>query len=84
MLVHLIQEVEIARRMHCHWMNWVERYLHFIKKQVQNRAKVEGSIAKGYLALESMFYSSIILGTIYPHYQRGWVDPNDLDDGLLE
>jgi Domain of unknown function (DUF4218) len=64
LLVHLVDEVGIAGPVHCQWMYWLERYMAVLKGYVRNRARVEGSMASGYLAAESMFYYGNILATI--------------------
>lgn len=51
-----------------------------LKSHVRNTRWVEGSIAEGHLAQESMFYCSNIISTIDPNAPRGWVE----DDGEKE
>ena len=80
LLIHLVREISIAGPVHARWMYWVERYMHFIKKQVRNKAQVEGSIGEGYLASESMFYCSNILATIDPSCPRVWENNKDMDE----
>lgn len=77
LLVHIVDEVAIAGPVHCRWMYWLERYMSVLKSYVQNCARVEGSIATGYLAAESMFYCNNILSTIDPNCPRGWKEEDD-------
>lgn len=80
LLVHLVREVSIAGPVHCRWMYWVERYMGYLKSLVRTRARVEGSIAERYLAAESMFYCSSILGTVDPDCPRGFLEEVDMVD----
>lgn len=74
LMVHLVQEIAIAGPVHARWMYWVERYMGVLKRHVQNRARVEGSIAEGHLASESMFYCTNIISTIDPKAPRAWLE----------
>jgi Domain of unknown function (DUF4218)/Transposase family tnp2 len=83
LLVHLVREVGIAGPVHCRWMYWLERYMAVLKAYVRNRARVEGSIATGYLAAESMFYCSNILATFDPTCPRTWVEEREEEEDRL-
>jgi Domain of unknown function (DUF4218) len=54
-----------------------------LKGYVCNRARVEGSMATGYLAAESMFYCSNILATIDRTSPRTWVEEKEEEEDRL-
>jgi hypothetical protein len=83
LLIHLVREVALAGPVHCRWMYWVEREMGTLKSYVRNYRWVEGSIAEGHLAAESMFYCSNIISTIDPNAQRAWMEDNDTKDHRL-
>ncbi len=80
LLLHLVREVAIAGPVHCRWMYWLERNMMVLKSYVRNKARVEGSIAEGYLAYESMVYSANILSTIDPGCPRAWLTEADREE----
>ena len=48
LLVHLVKEISILGPVFLHNMFTFERFMRVLKKYVHNRARSEGSIAKGY------------------------------------
>ena len=48
LLVHLVKVISILGPMFLHNMFPIERFMGVLKKYVHNRARPEGSIAKGY------------------------------------
>ena len=48
LLVHLVKEISILGHVFLHNMFPFERFMGVLKKYVHNRARPEGSIAKGY------------------------------------
>ena len=48
LLVHLVKEITILDHVFLHNMFPFERFIGILKKYVHNRARPEGSIAKGY------------------------------------
>ena len=83
LLVHLVDEVAIAGPVHCRWMYWLERYMAVLKGYIRNRARVEGSMARGNLAEESMFYCSNILATIDPSCPCVWREEREVEKDRL-
>ncbi|KAJ8761275.1 hypothetical protein K2173_001331 [Erythroxylum novogranatense] len=51
--VHLAHEEKLAGPVQYRWMYPFERYLHHLKKNVKNKARVEGSICNAYLVEEA-------------------------------
>jgi hypothetical protein len=47
LLIHLTDEVELARVLSCHWMFFLDRYMKTLKGFVRKREKLEGSMAEG-------------------------------------
>ena len=56
--VHLPREAILGGPVHSRWTYPVERYLGHLKKNVRNKARLEGSIAEGYIVQEAMTFSS--------------------------
>ena len=49
LLVHLVEEVEIAGTVHSRWMFFLERFMKNLKGFVWQRAQLEGSMAEGWM-----------------------------------
>ncbi|KAL3678076.1 hypothetical protein R1sor_021032 [Riccia sorocarpa] len=47
-------------------MYFVERYMRVLKEFIRQNARMEGSIAEGYLVMEDMFYGSEFLNRLDP------------------
>ena len=58
LLIHLLDEVELARVVSCRWMLFLERYVKKLKGFVQQMEKSEGSTVEGYMVYESLYYAS--------------------------
>lgn len=58
LLVHLVDEVEIAGTVHARWMFFLERFMKTLKGFVRQRARPEGSMAEGWLVQESCVFIS--------------------------
>ena len=58
LLIHLVDEVELAEVVSYHWMFFLERYMKKLKGFVRKREKIEGSMAEGYISYESFCYAS--------------------------
>ncbi|MCO5604928.1 hypothetical protein L7F22_059103 [Adiantum nelumboides] len=58
LLVHLVDEVEIAGTVHARWMFFLERFMKTLKGFVRQRARHEGSMAEGWLVQESCVFVS--------------------------
>lgn len=56
LLVHVVDEVEMAGTVHCRWMFFLERFMKTLKGFVRQRARPEGSMAEGWLVQESLVY----------------------------
>ena len=48
-LVHVVDEVAIARIIHTRWMFYLERFMETLKAFVQQKARPKGSMAEGWL-----------------------------------
>ena len=49
LLVHLVDEVEIAGIVHARWMFFLERFMKTLKGFVRQGAQPEGSMAEGWM-----------------------------------
>ncbi len=84
LLVHLVDEIAIVGPVHCRWMYWLERYMAVLKGYVRNHARVEGSMAAGHLAAESVFYcTNKTLATIVPSCPHVWMEEREEEEDRL-
>ena len=58
LLIHLVDEVELAGVVSCCWMFFLEMYMKKLKVFFRKREKPEGSMAEGYISYESFYYAS--------------------------
>ncbi|MCO5586668.1 hypothetical protein L7F22_040610 [Adiantum nelumboides] len=58
LLVHLVDEVEIASTVHARWMFFLERFMKTLKGFVRQRARSEGSMAEGWIVQDSCVFIS--------------------------
>ncbi|MCO5563696.1 hypothetical protein L7F22_017343 [Adiantum nelumboides] len=58
LLVHLVDEVEIAGTVHARWMFFLERFMKTLKGFVRQRARSEGSMAEVWMVQESCVFIS--------------------------
>ncbi|XP_073117096.1 uncharacterized protein [Elaeis guineensis] len=77
--IHLASEAKIGGPVQYRWMYPVERYLRTLKSYVRNKARPEGSIARGYLANECLTFCSRYLNSVETKFNR--VPRND--DGAI-
>ena len=56
LLVHLPNEVRLCGLVSSSWMYFVECYMGELKILVRQRARLEGSMAQGYIVAETMHY----------------------------
>lgn len=71
-LIHLIEEIELAGVVSTRWMFWVERYMGVLKGFVHQRARPEGSMAEGWLHHECMYYLSKYLQRLDDEAPCAW------------
>lgn len=58
LLVHLVDEVQLAGTVHARWMFFLERFMKTLKGFVRQKARPEGSMAEGWLVQESCVFIS--------------------------
>ncbi|MCO5581723.1 hypothetical protein L7F22_035612 [Adiantum nelumboides] len=56
LLIHLVDEIELAGVVSARWMFWVERFMGVLKGYVRQKARLEGSMAEGWMLEECMYY----------------------------
>lgn len=71
-LIHLVEEIELAGVVSTRWMFWVERYMGVLKGFVRQRARPEGSMAEGWLLHECMYYLAEYLQRVDDEAPRAW------------
>jgi hypothetical protein len=54
LLIHLVEELELCGLVHTRWMYLIECYLKTLKGFVRSRARLEGSMEKGYALEEAL------------------------------
>ena len=62
--IHLADEALLGGAIQFRWMYPIERYLLTLKQYVRNRARPEGTIAKGYLKEECMNFCAQYLNDV--------------------
>ena len=72
LLIHLVDEIELAGVVSTRWMFWVERFMCVLKKFVRQRARPEGSMAEGWLYKECMYYLSEYLQSSHEDAPLSW------------
>ena len=73
--IHLPLEAKLGGPVGYRWMYPIERFLGKLKKYVRNKARLEGSIAEGYLVNEALTFCSMYLCGIETRFNR--VERND-------
>nr|KAJ0184983.1 hypothetical protein LSAT_V11C900499390 [Lactuca sativa] len=68
--VHILYEAKIAGPIQYRWMYPFARYLNQLKKDVKNKARVEGSIVNAYLLREASIFCSHYFETRVPTRNR--------------
>ena len=55
-IFHIVEDIELAGPVSMRWMYFVERCLKVLKDYVRQHVRPEGSMAKGYFCVETMFF----------------------------
>ncbi|MCO5594313.1 hypothetical protein L7F22_048342 [Adiantum nelumboides] len=84
-LIHLVDEIEIAGVVSTRWMFWVERFMGVLKGLVRQRAQPEDSMSEGWVLGECMYYLAEYLERIDEGAPRKWTldEPTILSDEIL-
>ena len=85
LLIHLVDEIEIAGVVSTRWMFWVERFMGVLKGLVRQRARPEGSMSEGWVLGECMYYLAEHLERVDEDAPRRWTldEPTTLSDEVL-
>jgi hypothetical protein len=59
LLVHIPYEAKVGGPVQYRWMHPIERLLKYLRSMVNNKARVEGSIAESFLLKEMTYFSSV-------------------------
>lgn len=54
--IHLVGQIKLGGPVSSRCMYGIERYLHGLKQDVRNKARLEGSMAEGYQAKECIVF----------------------------
>jgi len=65
LLIHLVDDIEMAGVVSTRWMFFFERYMRTLKRYVWQKAHPEGCMAKGYVLNEEFFFLCELLGKDY-------------------
>ncbi|XP_062119334.1 uncharacterized protein LOC133833091 [Humulus lupulus] len=76
--VHLPLEAKLGGPVQMRWMYSIERELSQLKKYVKNKARPEGSIAKGYIITEALYFCSMYLRGIETRFNLPDRNPGHL------
>ncbi|MCO5604795.1 hypothetical protein L7F22_058967 [Adiantum nelumboides] len=84
-LIHLVDEIEIAGVISTRWMFWVERFMGVLKGLVRQRARPEGSMSEGWVLGECMYYLAEYFERIDEGAPCKWTldEPTILSDEIL-
>jgi hypothetical protein len=72
LLYHLVQELDLCGPVSTRWMYPIERYLKTLKGCIQNMARLEASMAKGYKKDECIGFVIEYLQRFYVMHRRVW------------
>ena len=78
LMLHLPEEAILGGPVYMRWMYPFERYLKKLKDYVRNAAKLEGSIAEGYVVDETLTFFSRYFDDVEIRFNR----PDQNDDGI--
>ena len=83
LLIHLVDDIEIAGIVSTRWMFFFERYMKTLKRHVRQKAHLEGCMAKGYVLNESFFFLCEFLGKYFVDGPQFWDEKraSDIIDG---
>ncbi|XP_062075514.1 uncharacterized protein LOC133779583 [Humulus lupulus] len=76
--VHLPLEAKLGSPVQMRWMYSIERELGHLKKYVKNKARLEGSIAEGYVITEALNFCSMYLRGIETRFNLPDRNPEHL------
>ena len=79
--LHLVDELIILGPVQVRWMYPIERNMMTLKNHVKNRARLEASIAHGYLLSETMGFATSYMHGFDAVRRRVWdADPEDREE----
>jgi hypothetical protein len=76
--IHLVQQLDICGPVHTRWMYPIERYLKRLKGYVRQRAKPEGSMARGYTIEEALGFCTEYMQDCELTRRRTWDDEEEV------
>jgi hypothetical protein len=85
LLIHLVEDLELCGLVQTQWIYFIERYLKTLKGYVGNRAKLEGSMVKGFAIEEVVGFCIEYLVDFAATRCRVWnhkEDPSMFDEVL--
>ncbi|RYA39311.1 DUF4218 domain-containing protein, partial [Enterobacter cloacae complex sp. GF14B] len=77
LLVHVVDEVAVAGTVHSRWMFFLEQFMKTLKGFVRQKARLERSMAEGWLVQESLVLTTEFLSVSDPKMPRLWSDEED-------
>jgi hypothetical protein len=72
LLIHLVDDIELAVVISARWMFFFERYMKTLKIYVRQKAHPEGCMAEGYVLNKSFFLLCEFLGKDFEDGPRFW------------
>ena len=76
-LVHLVDEVAMTRVVNTRWIFYLERFMKILKGFIRQKARPEGSMAKGWLVLEFCVWITEYLGRVDKAMPMLWSSKDD-------
>jgi hypothetical protein len=83
LLIHLVDDIELAGVVSTRWMFFFERYMKTLKIYVRQKAHPEGCMVEGYVLNEAFFFLCEFLGKDFEDGPRFWDEEraSDIIDG---
>jgi len=83
LLIHLVDDIEIAGIVSTRWMFFFERYMKTLKRYVRQKARPEGCMAEGYVLNEAFLFLCEFLGKEFVDGPQFWDEEraSDIIDG---
>jgi hypothetical protein len=72
LLIHLIDDIQLAGAVSTGWMFFFERYMKTLKIYVRQKAHPEGCMAEGYVLNEGFFFLCEFLGNDFKYGPCFW------------
>ena len=70
LLIHLVDDIELAGVVSMRWIFFFERHMKTLKRYVRQKAHLEGCMVEGYVLNESFFFLCEFIGKYFEYGPR--------------